>query len=307
MKHYPAAIILTCLICLASLCMTGCQKESESAQPRAAQIDLDAVIENIEIADGFKPSVGIVLGSGLSGLADEVDVVDRISYSDIPGFPQSTVAGHKGEYIFGYLEGIPVVLMNGRIHYYEGYSMEEVVTPARIMALLGADTVILTCAAGSLNPDIPPGSLVCINDQITSFIPSPLIGQNDESLGERFVDMSEPYDRELQKLLHKAAKKEGIDLKDGIFLQVTGPQYETKAESEMYASLGADTVSMSTGCETLALRHMGVRVLGINCVTNYCPNCSDENFTHDDVQSMADKAGNDMIRLVRGVLKQMGN
>ena len=303
MKHYPVMILLVCLLCCASLCMTGCGEDS--AEPLDATIDLEAAVESIELTDGFEPAVGIVLGSGLGGLADEVEVVDRIPYSEIPGFPQSTVEGHKGEYIFGYLEEVPVVLMNGRIHYYEGYTMEEVVTPDRIMALLGAKTVILTNASGSLNPDFPPGTLVCIEDQIASFVPSPLIGQNDEDLGERFVDMSEPYDKELRTLLHRTAKKEGIDLEDGVFLQVTGPQFESKAEAELYASLGADTVSMSTAVETLALRHMGVKVLGISCVTNYCPNCVDENLNHEDVQETADRMGDDMIRLVKETLKQM--
>lgn len=303
MKKFRITIILASLLCLASLCMTGCGGESQQAE--SDSVDLQAAVDSIQLPDGFKPEIGIVLGSGLGGLADEVDVAGRISYSEIPGFPRSTVEGHKGEYIFGYLEGVPVILMNGRVHYYEGYSMEEVVAPDRIMALLGAKTVILTNASGSLNPDFPPGTLVCIKDQIASFVPSPLIGPNDENLGERFVDMSEPYDKDLRKLLHKAAKEEGIALEDGVFLQVTGPQFESKAEAELYASLGADTVSMSTACETLALRHMGVKCLGISCVTNFCPNCADENVNHDDVQEAADRLGADMIRLVKGTLRQM--
>lgn len=311
MKKQLSIITILLLTIAACLCMTGCGSGAgeigdDPGEPNNAEIDLNRIVSSIELKDGFKPQVGIVLGSGLGALADEVDVVDRISYENIDGFPYSTIEGHEGEYIFGYLEGVPVVLMNGRVHYYEGYSMEEVVTPDRVMALLGADTVILTTASGSLNKDIPPGSLVCIKDQISSFIPSPLIGQNNDELGERFVPMADAYDPELRKLLHQTAKEEKIDLTDGVFLQVTGPCFETKAESELYASLGADTVSMSTACETIALRHMGVKVLGISCVTNYCPNCVDGGTSHDEVQETADKLGSDMIRLVRGTVKKIG-
>ena len=293
-------------ICMA-LCFSACSNESEeTGEPVGAEVDLDTIVESIEMEEGFQPQIGIVLGSGLHPLADEVDVVQTIPYEDLPGFPRSTVEGHQGQYVLGYLEGVPVILMDGRIHYYEGYSMEEVVTPDRVMAKLGVDTVILTNAAGSMREDFKPGDVVCIKDHIASFIPNPLIGQNDEELGDRFVGMADAYDRSLRKIAHKAAKKENIELKDGIFLQVTGPTFETPAEAEFYASCGADTVAMSLACETIALRHMGVKVLGFNCVTNYCPNVVSEATSHDEVQETADLVSSKMVKLVKRTVKMIG-
>ncbi|MBQ1334120.1 MAG: purine-nucleoside phosphorylase, partial [Clostridia bacterium] len=205
-----------------------------------------------------------------------------------------------------YLEGVPVILMDGRVHYYEGYTMEEVVTPVRIMAKMGVKTVILTNASGSMREELAPGDLVCINDHISSFIPNPLIGQNDDELGERFVDMSEAYDPHLRSIAHEAARELGMELKDGVYMQVTGPTYETPAEARAYASLGADIVGMSTVCETIVLRHMDVDVLGISCVTNYCPNVVREGTSHEEVQEMADKAGGGMVKLVRLAVKKIG-
>ena len=289
------------------LCMAigfcGC---TEKVEPAKAELDLDKIVGSIELEDGFEPEIGIILGSGLGPLADEVDVVQTIPYEDIPGFPHSTVKGHAGEYVLGYLEGVPVILMNGRVHYYEGYTMEEVVTPDRVMAKLGASTVIQTHAVGSLREDFEPGDLVCTNDHISSFIPNPLVGQNDEELGERFVGMADAYDESLRKTAHEAAEEVGIQLKDGVFLQVTGPTYETPAEAEMYASLGADTVGMSSVCETIALRHMGVKVLDLACVTNYCPNVVSESTSHDEVSENADKVSDKMIKLVKRTLKKIG-
>ena len=197
-----------------------------------------------------------------------------------------------------------MILMDGRIHYYEGYTMEEVVTPDRLMARLGAQTVILTNASGSMRKDFAPGNLVCINDHISSFVPNPLIGQNDEDLGERFVGMVDAYDPSLRKIAHKAAKETGITLKDGVYVQVTGPTFETPAEAEMYHSLGADIVGMSTVCETIALRHMGVKVLGISCVTNYCPNIVDSATTDDEVYETSAKMGDEFIRLIKRTVKK---
>jgi len=206
------AIVLGLCVML-SLC--GCSEnapepQSESAEPRAAEVDLDAIMEAVEKElpkEGFEPEVGIVLGSGLHPLADEVEVVKTIPYEALPGFPHSTVAGHEGKFILGYLEGVPVILMDGRIHYYEGYTMEQVVTPDRVMARLGADTVILTNAVGSLKEELRPGTIACVKDHISSFIPNPLIGQNDEELGERFVPMADAYDEDLRKTAHEAAEE----------------------------------------------------------------------------------------------------
>ncbi len=293
-------------ICMA-LCLSACGDGSEEpGEPMEAELDLDTIVNSIELEEGFRPQIGIVLGSGLHPLVDEVDVVQTIPYEDLQGFPYSTVEGHQGRYVLGYLEGVPVILMDGRIHYYEGYSMEEVVTPDRVMAKLGVDTVILTNAAGSMREDFKPGDVVCIKDHIASFVPNPLIGQNDEELGDRFVGMVDAYDSSLRKIAHNAAEKEKIELKDGIFLQVTGPTFETPAEAEFYASCGADTVAMSLACETIALRHMGVKVLGFNCITNYCPNVVDTATSHDEVQDAADQVSSKLVRLVRRTVKMIG-
>ena len=268
-------------------------------------IDPDPIAEQIRAKVSFAPRLGIVLGSGLGGLADEVEVVARIPYSELEGFPQSTVEGHKGEYIFGYLGDVPLVLMNGRVHYYEGYTMQEVVTPVRVMARLGADTIILTNAAGGLNESYHPGTLMCIESVISTFVPSPLIGPNDDKLGVRFPEMSEVFDPKLRALLHKVADEAGIELEDGVYLQITGPAYETPPESRLFAALGADAVGMSTACEVIALRHMGIRLLGLSCITDMAINNENTNTTHEEIQKIANEAGRRLITLVKGVVAQM--
>lgn len=268
--------------------------------------DLDTAIAEIRKVTDFQPRVGIVLGSGLGGLADKVEKVATISYSDIEGFPVSTVSGHNGAYVFGYLEGVPVVLMDGRVHYYEGYDMKQVVLPVCTMARLGVDAIILTNAVGSLNPEFLPGTLMCVDDHIASFVPSPLIGPNDSDLGDRFTDMSQVYDQELCTILHEEADKLGITLHDGVFLQVTGPAFETPAESKLYASLGADTVGMSSACEAIALHHMGTRVLDINCITNVATLDHDIVTSDDDVTETAGKVQDNMIALVTATVVRIG-
>ena len=263
----------------------------------------DWIRENI-ISD-FKPEFGIVLGSGLGGLADEVEVKTRLSYSDIPGFPKSTVEGHKGEYIFGYLDDIPVILMNGRVHYYEGYPMNMVVTPVRVMALLGADNIFLTNASGGLNRSFKAGTLMCINDHISSFIPSPLIGPNDDRLGTRFPEMSQVYNREYIAQMHEAADELGISLEDGVYLQVSGPAYESPAESRMLAMLGADAVGMSTVCEAIVLNAMGVKLAGLTCVTDMAIDNENEKVTHEEVQRVANEASEKLRTLVKGTIKKI--
>ena len=264
----------------------------------------------IEVADGIikdvgiKPEIGIVLGSGLETLSDGVEIVRTISYTDIPGFPQSTVEGHKGEYIFGYLNGVPVVLMNGRVHYYEGYTIEQVVMPVKIMALMGVDMVILTNASGGLNRAYHPGTIMCIADHISMFIPNPLIGPNDDRLGVRFPEMSQIYDRELISLLHEVAEQQDIQLEDGVYIQVTGPTYESPAESRMLAALGADAVGMSTVCEAIILRHMGVKLLGISCITDMAIDNEDIQLTHEEVQRVAARAGQNIVRLIDEFVKK---
>ena len=265
------------------------------------ELALNAVREHTD----FSPKVGIVLGSGLGGLADEIEVVTRISYKDLPGFPKSTAEGHKGEYIFGYLGGVPVVLMNGRVHYYEGYPMQKVVLPVRVMALMGVEAIILTNAAGGLNRSFHPGTLMCIQDQNTAFVPSPLVGPNDSKLGVRFPDVSAIYDKELILLLHKTAAEMGIYLSDGVYLQITGPAYETPNEVTMYALFGADAVGMSTGCEAVALKHMGMRILGISCITDMAIVNTTFVTSHEEIQKVANRAGEQLQLLVKEVVKRI--
>ena len=266
--------------------------------------DYELALLAVHSRTDFKPRIGIVLGSGLGGLADDIEVVTRIPYSELAGFPHSTVEGHKGEYIFGYIDSVPVVLMNGRVHFYEGYPMQKVVLPVRVMALMGVEAIILTNAAGGLNPGFHPGTLMCINDQNTAFVPSPLIGPNDSNLGVRFPDVSAIYDKELIALLHKTAEEMNIELADGVYLQITGPTYETPNEVKMYAMFGADAVGMSTACEAVALRHMGMRVMGISCITDMAIVNTTFETSHAEIQKVANRAGKDLQKLVTEVVKR---
>lgn len=268
-------------------------------------MDYEQALAAVRERTDFVPKVGIVLGSGLGGLADDIEVVTRIPYSELEGFPRSTVEGHKGEYIFGYIDSVPVVLMNGRVHFYEGYPMQKVVLPVRVMALMGVEDIILTNAAGGLNRSFHPGTLMCISDQNTAFVPSPLIGPNDSRLGVRFPDVSCVYDKELRALLHSVADELGIELEDGVYLQITGPAYETPNEVKMYAMLGADAVGMSTGCEGVALCHMGMRVLGITCITDMAIANTTFETSHEEIQKVANRAGKDLQKLVKEVVRRI--
>ena len=250
----------------------------------------------------FKPEVALVLGSGLGDYARNMDVKAQIAYSEIEGFPVSTVAGHDGRFLFGYVKGVPVVLMKGRVHFYEGYEMTDVVMPVRIMGLLGAKKLILTNAAGGVNLGFEPGDLMMITDHISTFIKSPLIGPNMEELGPRFPDMSHVYDPELCEKIREAAQKTGVKLREGVYLQCTGPNYETPAEIRMIRTLGADAVGMSTVCEAIAARHMGMRVSGISCITNMAAGILDQPLDHKEVQETADRVKDSFERLITEVI-----
>ena len=273
--------------------------------------NIDELITAQEYVDskikGFRPFICIVLGSGLGALADEIELETRISYSEIPGFPKSTVEGHKGEYLFGYLDNVPVVMMNGRVHYYEGYPMNQVVMPVRILALLGVKNFFLTNASGGLNRSYYPGTLMCINDHISAFIPSPLIGPNDERLGTRFPEMSQIYDREYISIMHKIADQNGIELRDGVYLQVTGPAYESPAESRAFLMLGADAVGMSTACEAIVLNAMHARILGLSCVTDMAIDNEDALLTHEEVQTVANQASEKLKTIVKNTVSYIYN
>jgi purine-nucleoside phosphorylase len=237
----------------------------------------------------FVPKIALVLGSGLGDYADGIRTAAVLDYRDIEGFPQSTVEGHQGRFIFGYVKDVPVVCMQGRVHYYEGYSISDVVLPVRLMKLLGAEVLFLTNAAGGINLDYDPGDFMLIRDHISSFVPSPLIGENMNSLGPRFCDMSDTYDAALRKLIRDTAVKLDIPIQEGVYLQLTGPQYETPAEIRMARALGADAVGMSTACEAVAANHMGMKICGISCITNMAAGVTANPLSHEEVQETADR------------------
>lgn len=253
----------------------------------------------------FVPRVGLILGSGLGGYARNMKVEKEIPYGDIPGFPVSTVQGHDGRFLLGYIGDVPAVVMKGRVHYYEGYSMEEVVLPTRLMKRMGIETLFLTNAAGGINRGFHVGDFMMITDQISSFAPSPLIGENVSELGDRFPDMTHIYDPDLMKLIRSVAKEEEIPIQEGVYLQTTGPNFESPAEIRMYALLGADAVGMSTASEAMTARHAGVRVCGISCISNMASGISEEELSHLDVQQVADQRAEEFERLVTKCIEKM--
>lgn len=237
----------------------------------------------------FKPEIALVLGSGLGGYADEIKVEATLNYSEIEGFPQSTVEGHKGRFVFGYIGTVPVVIMQGRVHYYEGYDMQDVVLPTRLMKMMGAKVLFLTNAAGGVNYDFSAGDFMLITDQISSFVPSPLIGPNINELGLRFSDMSEIYDMDLRKSILDTAKSLDIPMQQGVYIQLSGPNFETPQEVKMCRILGGDAVGMSTACEAVAANHMGMKICGISCISNLGCGMTEEPLSHEEVQETADK------------------
>ncbi len=266
-------------------------------------MDRDKIVSYIKAKTGIMPKVGIVLGSGLGDACSCVKDAVYIPYSEIPGFPISTVVGHAGRFVLGYIEGVPVILMQGRVHYYEGYSMEEVVLPVRIMGMLGIDTLLLTNAAGGISEELLPGDIMIIEDHISSFISSPLIGNNDEALGVRFPDMTQVYDREYLDILRDAFENQQMDVKRGIYVQVTGPQYETPAEIRMYKRLGADAVGMSTVCEAIAARHMGIKVAGLSSICNKAAGLGGK-LSHTDIVDMSKCMSDRLIKIMIYFMKE---
>lgn len=253
----------------------------------------------------FVPEAALVLGSGLGDYADHIQVVTEINYSDIEGFPVSTVVGHAGKFIFGYVGKVPVVCMKGRVHYYEGYPVSDVVLPTRLMKLLGAKILFLSNASGGMNRKFRAGDLMMITDHIGIFAPNPLIGANIEELGTRFPDMSHVYDLELQELIRTTAKENNIPLQEGVYVQLTGSSYESPAEIRMLADY-ADAVGMSTVVEAIAANHCGLRVCGISCVCNLAAGMNPTPLSHKEVQEAADKAAPLFTELVTKVIEKIG-
>lgn len=263
---------------------------------------LKKCLESVRRKTDFQPEVALILGSGLGDYADGIQVVQTIDYSEIEGFPMSTVPGHKGRFVFGYVKTVPVVIMQGRVHYYEGYPMQDVVLPTRLMGMLGAKKLILTNAAGGVNFDFQPGDFMMITDHITTPIPSPLIGENLEELGPRFPDMSQVYSLRMCGIIREKAEELGITLKEGVYVQLTGPAYETPAEIRMCRSWGADAVGMSTACEAMAARHMGMEICGISCITNLAAGMSKKELDHKEVQETADRVAEQFKKLITRVV-----
>ena len=262
--------------------------------------------ESVRAKTGFVPKAALILGSGLGNYGERIRVETIVDYHEIAGFPVSTVPGHAGRFLFGYVGETPVVCMQGRVHYYEGYDMADVVLPVRLMKRMGAEILFLTNAAGGIRQGMHAGDLMLITGQIASFVPSPLRGPNIDELGVRFPDMSQIYDKDLQRTARAAALKTGVDLYEGTYLQLPGPQFETPQEITMCRTLGADAVGMSTACEAVAAKHMGMKVMGISCISNMASGISPVPLTHEEIQETADRTAPRFEALVTEILTNIG-
>jgi purine-nucleoside phosphorylase len=275
-----------------------------------SRADYEKAVAIIQGRTQLQPSVGLVLGSGLGGLADTLEGRIMIPYGDIPGWPQSTVPGHSGQLVIGYLEGCPVVAQQGRAHFYEGYSTQQVTFPMRVMRLMGVKTVILTNAAGGLNRSYRVGDLMLLNDHI-NFVGmaghNPLIGPNDDSIGPRFPGMVQTYDRELRRVARRVAQEAGITLHEGVYICLAGPNYETPAEIRMLRTLGGDAVGMSTVHEVIVARHAGMRVMAYSGITNVCIDSIDTELetSHEEVLDAGAVLVPKLTAILRGVLRTL--
>jgi len=256
----------------------------------------------IQKATGFNAEIGVILGTGLGGLVNEIDIVQTLKYSDIPDFPISTVDGHKGQMIFGKLGGKNIVAMQGRFHFYEGYDMNEVTFPVRVMHDLGIKTLFVSNASGGLNPEFKVGDLMMIVDHINMFGRNPLMGPNLSELGIRFPDMSQAYDLHLRNLARKIALKNHIDLKEGVYVGVSGPTFETPAEYKMFRILGGDAIGMSTVPEVIVARHMGMKVFGISIITDSGVPGEIVEISHEEVQEVAMNAEPKMSLIIKELI-----
>ena len=252
----------------------------------------------------FKPKIGIILGSGLGSFVEEVDIKFSISYDDIPDFPLSTVEGHSGKLIFGYVNNVQVVVMQGRFHYYEEADIQKVVFPVRVMKYLGVKKLIISNASGGVNPEFEIGDMMIINDHI-NLIPNPLVGPNHNELGTRFPDMSQPYCKKMISITEEIAKENNINLKKGTYVGVTGPTLETPAEYNYFRIIGGDTVGMSTVPEVIAARHMNLECFGISVITDLGVPGKIKVVTHEDVQNVANKAKPILAKLISELIRKI--
>jgi len=254
---------------------------------------------------GLTPRIGIILGTGLGGLVKEIEIERTIPYTDIPNFPVSTVEGHHGQLIFGTINGVPVLAMQGRFHYYEGYSMKEVTFPVRVMKLMGIETLFVSNASGGLNPDFKVGDIMIIDDHINMFGTNPLIGKNNSALGPRFPDMSQPYSKVLIERAHQIARKHKIKVKQGVYVGTSGPTFETPAEYKFFRIIGGDAVGMSTVPEVIVARHMNMTCFGISIVTDSGVPGQIKEISHEEVQEVAGKAEPLMTQIIKELITVM--
>jgi len=268
----------------------------------------DKVCESVQYIENkvdLKPQIAIILGSGLGDLTKDITEKQYIEYKDIPNFPQVTVKGHEGRLVYGKINDIPILAMQGRFHYYEGYTMKEVVYPVYVMKQLGIKQLILTNACGGINTDFEPGTLMLINDFINLFGDNPLIGENDQRFGTRFPDMSEPYALDLMDKAKKVGKEMNLIYEEGVYAGFMGPYYETAAEIRMIGKMGADVVGMSTVPETIAANYLGIQVLGISCVTNMATGIQKCKHSHERVVAVANQASENLCQWVKKIVKEI--
>lgn len=268
----------------------------------------DKIQESAEFINSkttVKPKIGLILGSGLGVLADEIEEAVKIKYNEIPNFPVSTVEGHAGQLVVGSLQGKDVVAMQGRFHYYEGYTQQEITFPVRVMKALGVDTIIVTNAAGGANIDFKPGDLMVIKDHINLSGNNPLIGSNDNRLGPRFPDMSTAYKPNFVQLVKDCAKELDMEIQEGVYAFFSGPTYETPAEVKMARILGADAVGMSTAPEVIVASHSGMDVIGISCITNMAAGILDQPLNHEEVIETTQKVKAEFLSLVKTVVNKI--
>jgi purine-nucleoside phosphorylase len=251
------------------------------------------------------PRIGIILGTGLGGLVKEIEIEKTIPYSEIPQFPVSTVDGHHGQLIFGKINGVDVMAMQGRFHFYEGYSMTEVTFPVRVMKLMGIETLFVSNASGGLNPDYKVGDIMIIDDHINMFGTNPLLGKNDASMGPRFPDMSQPYNKALIAKAHEIARKNNFEVKQGVYVGTSGPTYETPSEYRFFRIIGGDAVGMSTVPEVIVARHMNMTCFGVSIVTDSGAPGQIKEISHEEVQEVASKAEPKMTQIIKELISEM--
>jgi len=273
--------------------------------PNVNKTMIDESAAFISARTRIKPEIGLILGSGLGVLGDDLENAVTIPYADIPHFPISTVEGHAGELVLGRMQGRDVALMRGRFHQYEGYEAERTTLPVRVMKELGVRTLLVTNASGGINLGYAPGDLMIISDHINLTGRNPLVGPNDNALGVRFPDMSEAYSRRLRGIAREAASQLGFEAREGVYVGLLGPNYETPAEIRMLRTLGADAVGMSTVAEVIVARHAGIEVLGISCISNMAAGILDQPLSHEEVMETSEKVKDRFISLVMAVVPQM--